>query len=86
MDPIQLTIIGVSVSLTIVLGIIGIQISLILKEVRFSVQKTNKILDDAGKVSGSVSTGVESMSGFINGIRTGISMFTALKKKGESHE
>jgi len=86
MDPVQLTIIGVSIALTILLIIIGIQIALILKEVRQSVQKTNKMLDDAGKVTETVSSGVTSMSGFINGIRTGISMFTSLRKKGDHHE
>jgi len=86
MDPIVLTIIGVSVTLTVLLVIIGIQISLILKEVRTSIQKTNKMLDDAGKVTQTVSTGVENMSGFMNGIRTGISMITSLKHKGEPHE
>ena len=86
MDPIILTIIGVSITLTLLLVIIGIQISLILKEFRLSIQKTNKMLDDAGKVTETVSTGVENMSGFMNGIRTGISMITSLKKKGEHHE
>jgi hypothetical protein len=86
MDPIILTIIGVSITLTLLLVIIGIQISLILKEFRISVQKTNKMLDDAGKISGTVSNGVENMSGFMNGIRTGISMISSLKKKGEHHE
>jgi hypothetical protein len=86
MDPIVLTIIGVSITLTLLLVVIGIQISLILKEFRFSVQKTNKMLDDAGKVTETVSTGVENMSGFMNGIKTGISMITSLKHKGEHHE
>jgi hypothetical protein len=86
MDPIVLTIIGVSITLTLLLVIIGIQISLILKEFRLSIQKTNKMLDDAGKVTGTVSNGVENMSGFMNGIRTGISMISSLKKKGEHHE
>jgi hypothetical protein len=86
MDPIVLTIIGVSITLTLILVIIGIQISLILKEIRSSLQKTNKMLDDAGRVTQAVSTGVENMSGFMNGIRTGISMITSLKKKGEHHE
>jgi hypothetical protein len=83
MDPIQLTIIGVSVTLTILLVVLGIQVFYILKEIRFSVQKTNKMLDDAGKVSGTVSEGVTSMSGFMNGIRSGLQMITALQKKGE---
>jgi len=86
MDPVQLTIIGVSIALTIILVIIGIQVALILKEVRQSVVKTNKMLDDAGKVTETVSTGVSSMSGFINGIRTGISVITSLKDKGNHHE
>ena len=83
MDPIQLTIIGVSVTLTILLVVLGIQVFYILKEIRFSVQKTNKMLDDAGKVSGTVSEGVTSMSGFMNGIKSGLQMVTALQKKGE---
>jgi hypothetical protein len=86
MDPIILTIIGVSITLTLLLVIIGFQIFLILKEFRQSIQKTNKMLDDAGRVTQAVSTGVENMSGFMNGIRTGISMITSLKKKGEHHE
>ncbi len=83
MDPIQLTIIGVSVTLTILLVVLGIQVFYILKEIRFSVQKTNKMLDDAGKVSGTVSEGVTSMSGFMNGIKSGLQMISALQKKGE---
>jgi hypothetical protein len=86
MDPIQLTIIGVSITLTILLVVLGIQVFYILKEIRFSVQKTNKMLDDAGKVTGTVSEGVTSMSGFMNGIRQGLQMITALQKKGEKNE
>lgn len=86
MDPIQLTIIGVSITLTLLLVVLGIQVFLILKEFRSSVQKTNKMLDDAGKVSETVSSGVTSMGGFLNGIRSGIAMITSLKGKGETHE
>ena len=85
MDPIQLTIIGVSVTLTILLVILGIQVMLILKEIRSSLQKGNKMLDDVGKVTETVTEGVKSMSGFINGVRTGLSMVSSLKK-GEHHE
>ena len=85
MDPIQLTIIGVSITLTILLVVLGIQVLLILKEIRSSLQKTNKMLDDAGKVTEKVTEGVTSMSGFMNGIRTGMSMITSLKK-GDSRE
>ena len=86
MDPVQLTIIGVSISLTIILIIIGIQIALILKEVRQSVIKTNKMLDDTGKITETVSTGVTNVSGFLGGIKTGISFISSLKSKGDHHE
>ncbi len=86
MDPVQLTIIGVSIALTIILIIIGIQVALILKEVRQSVIKTNKMLDDAGKVTETVSTGVTRMSGIVNGIKTGLSFIKSLKSKGNHHE
>ena len=86
MDPIQLTIVGVSITLTILIVVLGVQVYYILKEIRFSVQKTNKMLDDAGKVSGTVSDGVTSMSGFMNGIRTGLQMITSLQKKEKDHE
>ncbi len=86
MDPIQLTIIGVSITLTLLLVILGIQVYLILSEIRSSLQKTNKMLDDAGKVTGTVSEGVTSMSGFMNGIKTGLSMVTSFQKQGDKHE
>lgn len=86
MDPIQLTIVGVSITLTVLLVVLGIQVFLILKEFRSSVVKANKMLDDAGKVSETVSSGVTSMGGFLNGIRSGIAMITSLKGKGETHE
>ena len=86
MDPIQLTIIVVTITLTILLVVLGNQVYLILKEIRASFQKTNKMLDDATAVTGAVSQGVTSMSGFINGIKSGISLITSLKKKGDDHE
>ena len=86
MDPIQLTIIAVTITLTILLVILGIQVFYILKEIRLSFQKANKMLDDAGAVTGTVSEGITSMSGFINGIKSGISLITSLKKKTEDHE
>lgn len=86
MDPIQLTIIIISFALAILLIVLGIQLWYILKEMKISLQKINKMLDDAGKVTGTVSEGVESMSGFISGIKTGLSLITSLRHKGENHE
>ena len=87
MDATQLTIIIISFALAILLIILGIQVWYILKEMRVSLQKVNKMLDDAGKVSGTISAGVVGMSGFVNGLKTGISAVTSLLHKGEEkHE
>jgi hypothetical protein len=86
MDPTQLTIILISIALTILVIVLGIQVWFILKEVRSSIIKMNKMLDDAGKVSGAVSEGVIGMSGFVNGLKTGISAITSLIHKKEKHE
>jgi len=110
MDPTQIIIVFVSVTLTTIIAILSIQVWNILKEFRISiqkmngildestisVQKVNKMLDDAGKVSGTVSEGVVQASGFINGIKTGISVLSSLtgkftrhsqdEDKGENHE
>lgn len=96
-----MVIVFVSVTLTTIIAILSIQVWNILKEFRVtiqkmngileestgSVQKVNKMLDDAGKVSGTVSEGVVQASGFIHGIKTGMSVLTTLiGKKGEEHE
>lgn len=86
MDPTQLTIIIISFALTLLLIILGIQVWYILKEIRLSLQKMNKMLDDAGKVSGAVSEGIVGMTGFMNGLKTGISAVTSFLHKGETHE
>lgn len=49
MDPVQLTIIGISIVLTILLVILGVQVYLILKEIKTSLVKANSMLDDAKK-------------------------------------
>jgi Zn-dependent protease len=87
MDPTQLTIIIISFALAILLIVLGIQVWYILKEMRLSLHKMNKMLDDAGKVSGAVSEGIVGMTGFVNGLKTGISAVTSLLHKGEEkHE
>lgn len=85
MEPTQIVIIIISCVLTFLIVIIGIQVFYILKEMRRSIQKVNKMLDDTGKVTGSVSDGIVNMSGFVNGLKAGISAISSLKK-GEKNE
>lgn len=81
MDPTQLTIIVISLALAILLIVLGIQIWYILKEIRLSLSKMNSMLDDAKKVSGTVSNGIVGMSGFMNGLKTGMTAITSLLHK-----
>jgi len=68
MEPAQILLTIVVVVLTIILVAVGIQVFLILKELRRSVQKTNKILDDAQEVSHSVAKPISSLSTSLMGI------------------
>jgi hypothetical protein len=86
MEPTQLVIIIISITIAVLFVILGIQVFYILKEVRISLQKVNKMLDDMGKVSGTVGDGVVNMAGFVNGLKAGMSAIATLRGKGGEHE
>jgi hypothetical protein len=84
MEPTQIVIIIISITIASLFVILGIQIFFILKEIRISLQKVNKMLDDMGKVSGTVGDGVVNMAGFVNGLKAGLSAIATLRGKGGS--
>lgn len=67
-EPAQLLLIIVVTTLTVLLTVVGIQVFFILKEIRRSVEKINKILDDAGTISESVAKPISSLSSSISGL------------------
>jgi hypothetical protein len=81
METTQLIIIIVTVAITALLIILGIQVFYILKEMRVSLKKVNKMLDDAGRVTGTVGDSVTNFGGFMNGLKAGFSAIAALKGK-----
>lgn len=81
MDPVQLTIIVISFILTLLLVLLGVQVWYILKEIRTAIVKTNTMLDDAKKVTGTVGDSVSSMSGVVSGIKAALSVFRSFGKK-----
>lgn len=83
MDTTQLVIITVTITLSALCVLLGIQMFYILKEVRASVHKVNKMLDDMGKVSGTVGDSVVNMATFVNGLKAGVSAIATLRGKGE---
>jgi hypothetical protein len=87
MDITQIVII---VSLILITGIVtasGIWLILIFKELRVTVRKTNRILDDAESITNSVAKPISSISEFVMGFKNGFSFFNNLfdknKKDGE---
>ncbi len=86
MEPTQIVIIAISIVLTSLFIALGIQFWFILKEIRGTVIRLNKMLDDAGRVTGAVGEGFNNVTGLMSGIKAGLSLVTSLKKKGESDE
>lgn len=86
MDPVQLTIVIISFILTVLIVILGIQVWHILKEFRRGLEKMNKMLDDAGRVSGTVSEGISGMSTLLTGLKAGLSLFSQIRNKKEGDE
>mgnify|MGYP001585562309 CR=1 FL=1 len=89
MDLAQIVLLLVIVVLAILLAVLGIQVFLILREIRKTVEKTNKVLDNAGIIAESLSTPISTLSSLAMSIKTGISFANWLKKtfsKGPSEE
>ena len=88
-DPIQALMVVVVTTLTIVLSIIGFQVFLILREVQQSVKKVNKMLDDMGKISGSIATPIASISKNLqgaSGLAGVLGWFLRLRRKEKKEE
>ncbi|HET9947182.1 MAG TPA: hypothetical protein VFQ63_03915 [Patescibacteria group bacterium] len=84
MDTAQLLLTIVIVVLTILLIVIGVQVFFILREFRKTVSKTNKILEDTGVITESISNPISNLSTLTSGLKIGslIAKFLAGKKHG----
>jgi len=80
-DAFQILLVVVVTSLTTLLVFVGIQVIHILRELRESTQKLNKILDDFGVVSESVAKPIAGVSGFLTGIQSGAKLMKIFKDK-----
>ncbi len=68
MENTQILLIGVVTVLTALLTLIGVQVFFILKEIKRTIEKMNKMLDDAGLISESVARPIASLSSSITGV------------------
>lgn len=71
----------VLVVLAALLLILGIQVFFILRELRETVSKANKVLDDTGVITQSVSAPLSKLSSIALGVKTGASIAALLTRK-----
>lgn len=80
-DPAQTALFIVIIVLAILLVILGIQVFIVLRELKETVSKANKVLDDTGVITESVSGPISSLSSLVMGIKTGAVAASILKRK-----
>lgn len=68
-DPVQLVLLIVILVLTILLVILGIQVFLILKDLRHTISKTNKVLDNADSITENIEAPLSALSSLALGVK-----------------
>jgi len=85
-DFAQALLVGVISVLTVILVIIGLQVANILREFKKSLEKVNKILENAVTVSSSIAQPVADISGFFKIINLVVDLIQRKKKKHQAEE
>jgi phosphoglycerate-specific signal transduction histidine kinase len=80
-EPIQILLFAVIITLTILVVIIGLQIYYILSEVRKIFSKFNTMAAGAVTITNDVGQSFHNLSGFSQGLRSILSLFGFLKNK-----
>lgn len=83
-DPAQAALFLVIIVLTLLLLVLGIQVFFILRELRETVSKANKVLDDTGVITHSVSAPISTLSSLTMGVKAGSLIARILKGKKKS--
>lgn len=78
-DTAQAVLLFVIVILAILLIILGIQVYFILRELRQTITKANKVLDDTGLITESVSGPIATFSTLTTGLKTGATIAKLLQ-------
>lgn len=82
----QVLLVGIITVLTIILTIIGIQVVYILREFRRTIEKINKILTEAGKVTEKMGNSLAEVAGITSGIKSVLGIFNLFSRKGKKKE
>jgi hypothetical protein len=85
-DPAQTALFIVIIVLTILLVVLGVQVFFILRELRKTIEKVNKVLDDTGVITESVSKPISNLSTLAMGMKTGATIANIFKKSSNRKE
>lgn len=77
-DSVQMVLLLVIVILTVLLVILGIQVFFILKDLRKTIAKANKVLDTTGSIADNISGPISVISSVATGLKAG-SLLTIAK-------
>lgn len=80
-DPVQLVLLFVIFVLTILLVVLGVQVYFILKELRETISKTNKVLDNADSITENIDAPLSALSTLALGLKSS-SLLTVAKLIG----
>lgn len=82
-DTVQLVLLIVIIILAVIFVVLGIQVFFILKELKITLSKTNKILDEVESLTESVSEPVSFISGLLFSSKTFASIVNFIRKGRE---
>ncbi|MBI2621088.1 MAG: hypothetical protein HYW63_00385 [Candidatus Levybacteria bacterium] len=82
-DPAQILLFIVIITLTILLMVLGIQVFFILRDLRKTISKANKVLDNTGQITESVSAPISGLSSLLMGLKAGGVIARIIKKVSE---
>lgn len=85
-DPAQTALFLVVIILTILLIVLGIQVFFVLRGLRKTIEKANKVLDDTGSITESVSRPISSLSTLAMGLKTGATIAKILNRGQKNHD
>lgn len=86
MDITQTVLLAVTIVLAVFLVVLGFQIFFVLKDVRKTLFKINNIFDEADEMIARVKKPVESASGLLSALATGVGIANILKKTSKKDE
>lgn len=75
MEQLPLILMGVLLALTIVLTIVGIQMILVLVELKRTLSRVNMVIDAAEEKISNIINPLQTIGGAVSGVKTGLRVF-----------